>query len=239
MKTAYISCPMTVDQTVLDEVITLVSNEHVSPRWWSKGTKYDESVYTAIIKSSDAFIVILPEMAWSCKGDKMTSGSRKELAKAIHFKKPVYVAYKNRNDGLGIYASQVSTSSNHDNVNHISNIAIVEVSGIASTRYNFKDSFGGDIATKSETTQPKTFLENIRDGYADEFIKRDAELMERAIWGATKISHRHGRTWEQIREEMEKAGFAVPYTKDSLEDIALKKVINSVSEYDKRLLLFF
>lgn len=228
---------MTVAQTVLDEVIGLVSSYHISPRWWSKGTKYDEDIYTSIIRLSDAFIVILPEMAWSCKGDKMTSGSRKELAKAIHFNKPVYVAYKNRNDGLGIYASEVKTNSSNDHVSPINNIAIVEVSGIASTRYNFKDSFG-NADTKSEVAKPKTFLENLRDAYGDAIVQRDAAVMETAIWGA-KTSNRYSKTWEQIKREMAEAGFAVPYTKDSSEDIVLKNIFNPVFEYDKRLLFFF
>lgn len=122
MKTAYISCPMTIPQYKLDEVIKVVAESGAYPKWWPKGSSYEEGYYTGLIQHCDAFIVMLPDMVWHRPFHKMTSGSRKELQIAVDAKKPIYLAYK-RNEKSNVYAADVTDTC---------------ITGIASTKFNFR-----------------------------------------------------------------------------------------------------
>lgn len=190
MKNVYISCPMTVSQTVLDEVINLV-RKHAIPQWWTKGTAYNEKAYTeAIRKYYDAIVVILPAMQWSCNYNQMTSGSRKELCIAIQAKKPIYLAYKTSTGVLGIY----STNIVHNN-NEIT--TFFTISGVASTSYNFEQDMKVEKALNIKLP--------IED-YWTKWLKEIYKQQEKAIWVP------NNRTcWEEMRKEMEEAGLAVRY----------------------------
>jgi hypothetical protein len=163
MKSAYISCPMSVSQTILIEVIDLVRDCGTTARWWPKGTQYDENYYKkVIVEETDAFIVILPDLKWSYACGKMTSGSHKELSLAIEANKPLFIAYKSRNDGLGIYAAEIMEVS-----------GVRTITGIHSTRYNFRDSAKAvkyTTESKDKLNRDKTWLQTHEELYREELI---------------------------------------------------------------------
>lgn len=131
MKQVYISCPMTVGQGILDKVVRLVKDTKAIPLYWVKGSPYSEEDFNLCIECIDAFIVILPGVAWKSDVNKMTSGSRKELIKAYINKIPIFLAYENRDLEMGIYATEITKCSE--------GVFILSISGICSTRHTFKD----------------------------------------------------------------------------------------------------
>lgn len=175
MQHAYISCPMTVPKSDLDETIKLVQSYGVMAHWWSKGTDYDEKYYKEVIEDCNAFIVILPGMAWSCKADKMTSGSRKETTLAISAEIPIYIAYRNRTEGLGIYAADVKMALDRP--------IIQEISGVPSTRYNFIEDFGDTNLAASSIKlgiEGKTKQQLVEEGFALHYSTQDTVIKQTA-----------------------------------------------------------
>ena len=137
MKKVYISCPMTVLQETLDKVIALVKQSGVDPMYWRKGSPYDPGTFMNIIQRCDAFVIILPGLAWSAKGQAMTSGSRKEMNIAYNAGVPIYLAYQNKYDGIGLYSVRIEAARTGEGVYIVS-----EITGLPSTRYNFNDFIG-------------------------------------------------------------------------------------------------
>lgn len=152
MKSAYISCPMIVPQVDLNEVVSLVRSSNVTPHWWSKGSPYDEIIYTKVIQQANAFIVILPDMGWSCYNYIMTPGSRKELCIAILAKKPIFIAYKRSNSTIGIYAASIGAG----NTENLQSESFTRISGISSTQYNFRDIIGSQVQKLPSTAEKIT-----------------------------------------------------------------------------------
>lgn len=142
-KVAYISCPMTVSQAVLDEAIKKVNEFHVQVYYWPKGSSYDEADYRRLISHVDAFVIILPDVKWKMDYDKMTSGSRKELQHAMACHKPIYLFYKST-DGYHLYATDITVRNSNTNAT-----IIVSISGIPSTKFNFKDNFDTGSSSKA------------------------------------------------------------------------------------------
>lgn len=180
MKDVYISCPKTVSQETLDKVIKLVRETGIAPMYWQKDSPYDPNRFTWIIQQCSAFIIILPGLSWSINAQKMTSGSRKELNVAVNAGIPVYIAYENRGDGLGIYTADVKIARIVGDT-----FMVTDISGIASTRYNFRDFMltFGSVNTKVSIEKLKGVYENnIESKTIDQiYAGADFEIVENPI----------------------------------------------------------
>jgi hypothetical protein len=257
MKSAYISCPMTIPQSILSDVIRLVEYYDVKPQWWTKGAVYNEHYFSDLIKNTDAFIVILPDLAWSYEGYKMTSGSRKELIIAVKAKRPIYLAYKNKNDGLGIYAANVITSVSDNSGEYIPDIIINGVYGVESTRYNFRDIMSAPTYIQKEGKVER--LPNTSEKMAARQKGLNESLAVHKVYESTfgknlnKLaeeinSEKKRRGWQQLRTEMDKAGYSVPYPKAVDYEGFMKQLeqsgilvldrTNKIDKVDNRILLF-
>lgn len=93
----YISCPLIVSQSVLDEVTNKLLENHESRdvKFWERGTVYNSDLVT----NCEKFVLILPNNNFTFEYFKLTPGCKKELKKAIKLKKEVYIAYKRSLDG--------------------------------------------------------------------------------------------------------------------------------------------
>lgn len=100
IKSAYVSIPMSVPIEKYYDAINLVSSV---ARWWSRDSPYSEKEFDDAIKQADAFILVMPENAWKVEEKHISRGSRRELNVAALNRKPIFIIYETRNDGLKVY----------------------------------------------------------------------------------------------------------------------------------------
>lgn len=232
MKRAYISCPMTVAQEAIDEAGKLAHQSHVDFLHWVRGTSYDEEYYKKTIASMDAFIIILPNIAWSCEFDKMTSGSRRELSHAYNSGVPIYLYYKS-SQGPGLYATNLESSRSKMGL-----IMINKISGIASTKFNFQQYFNSVEESKAVDE-----IYSGKDFDVEKHINEEsARMAQKAQEKMLNLSQRYGRVPNRIPQQ----GFSDrELSKIILASKEAGIVFNSkddgVVEYkpDNRILLFF
>lgn len=228
-KIAYISCPMTVSQAVLDQAHKKVSEAHVRSIAWTKDTPYNEEDYKKIIQNCDVFIVILPGLAWRFQFDQMTSGSRKELLIAFNASIPIYLFYKSREE-YGIYAVDIQTRDLPSG-----NKVPISICGIASTKYNFKNIFDTTYTSQEESKA----IDNIYAGvdFAESKELRDQYKVSKLAQGYSRIPNRmpqQGLSDADIAKFLEiqrQTGIVVINKSESMGVVEYKP--------DNRILLFF
>lgn len=105
IKSAYISCPLSIPSVDLEAVIKKVRECNLNNlHYYGRGTAYDTNVYDAVIDKANAFILILPGMVWSVAVKDLTAGCRREYGRAmIDTEKQLFIAYKRMNGQIGIY----------------------------------------------------------------------------------------------------------------------------------------
>lgn len=135
VKSAYISCPLSVSEGDLEKVIQKTKEFNLDRvYYYKKGTAYDTEAYDRIIQSHDAFILVLPNFAWAMDYDKMTSGCRRELKIARDAKRKMYLAYKTTSGLVNIYVMEIEHFFHTD---ADKKLVIKAVKGLSSTSMNF------------------------------------------------------------------------------------------------------
>lgn len=227
MANAYISCPMTVSQSDLDKVLRLVQSYGVTPRYWVKGTPYDNDFFRKTIVNADAFIVILPNIAWKCEGNKMTSGSRRELSLAIALRKSIYLAYQGISTEMKIYSADVDAKVFYQGDNATETF-ITSISGIASTRFNFKELVGDKNRVKqltaSDILQAYEQTQNL-------MLQKQQEVM---FDGLIKASDKESDSYKRFKEHNKHL-----MLHENLAVEGAKCPENTEPILDQRILLFF
>lgn len=131
IRQAYISCPLTVPSGDLEAVIMKAKSFNLNKvHYYGRGTAYDTAVYDKVIRESDAFILILPNMAWSIEYSKLTSGCRREFDVAMQNPNmQLFIAYKTSSGSIYIYIYSGQINYNKT-VTH-------SISGLSCTAGNF------------------------------------------------------------------------------------------------------
>jgi len=101
----YFSIPMEMHwDTACIIMRQLVSTDKVID-YWIRNSPYNENV----LRNCDAFVIMLPKLAWSETIDKLPIGCRRELMLAIQLKKKIYITYKpHMADVASIYESHIA-----------------------------------------------------------------------------------------------------------------------------------
>lgn len=90
IKEVYISCPISVDQSILDSFYDeLYEIDNINPIYWERGGTYDPSM----LEEAHACVFILPDNKFSAIGYELPAGVKKELARAYALGKRIYVGY--------------------------------------------------------------------------------------------------------------------------------------------------
>lgn len=104
-KSVYISCPIAVSQSVLDEfaeTVELIPN--VVARYWERGTRYDQRYFD----TSDAYLFILPGNKFDCVSGELPIGLKRELQDAYESGKKIYVGYIAKDGCYNIYSADTN-----------------------------------------------------------------------------------------------------------------------------------
>ena len=113
MAIVYISCPISVNQNILDNCIQLVEKtiKDVSTSgtvgYWAKGSPYDSDTFNNYVDFCDAFVIILPSLSWKCHYNTMSAGIRKEYTRAVNKGKKIFLYYVPLNNVPNIYSTKI------------------------------------------------------------------------------------------------------------------------------------
>jgi hypothetical protein len=166
IRKVYVSCPMTVSQTVLDKTLKHLSYLGVAARAWERGTLYKEE---DSIKYCDAFIILLPENKFGTELYKIPSGTRKELLLAFSLNKEIYLSY--------IPSQSLSPSIYSTNLEEGFEDELYRIDGIAGTHRNFLDSIYHDIMKKEIAVQTQPLYYETSKFQSVEKPKKDLRLL--------------------------------------------------------------
>lgn len=119
---AYISCPVSVEEKHLLDVSKFVEGAGFEPLYWIRGTRYDEPFISKCIENCDAFILVPPKNQFISPIDSLPAGCNKELKKAIKAGRKIYLAYR---AGTGLHVYKTTTEDGY-------------IKGIASTYLDFE-----------------------------------------------------------------------------------------------------
>jgi len=166
IRKVYVSCPMTVSQTVLDKTMKHLENLGVAARAWERGTPYKEE---DSIKYCDVFIILLPENKFGTELYKITSGTRKELLLAFSLGKEIYLSY--------IPLQSLSPSIYSTNLEEGFENELYRIDGISGTTRNFLDSIDHYIMKKEIPVQPQLLYYEANKFQIVEKPKKDLRLL--------------------------------------------------------------
>ena len=128
----YISCPISVDLSILKDTANLITLSGANPIYWKRGEVY---THDNDIKGCDAFVLINEGNAFKKGIHSLPAGCFKELKLALANKKEVYLSYESAN---GRYLYEMSTSDSE------------LVTGLPGTTGKFKTSM------QNKSNQPST-----------------------------------------------------------------------------------
>lgn len=104
-KKVYISCPISVSQGVLDKFsFTLGEIPDVLPRFWVRGSKYEQSLFD----NSDAYLFILPNNRFECMSGELPIGLKSELKEAYDSGKKIYIGYIAKDGTYNTYSASTN-----------------------------------------------------------------------------------------------------------------------------------
>jgi hypothetical protein len=144
----YISCPISIAQSELDEVVKTLMDLGCNPNYWVRGTHYNKS---SIINNCDGLVLVLPELKWEYVIDALPEGCKRELKLAITAKRKIYLAYITSDRVFGIYDTDTSNGT---------------ISGVTRTRHSY-DSFE-PVRLESKTDaagKPFDYICERKDGF--------------------------------------------------------------------------
>jgi hypothetical protein len=103
-KRIYISCPISVDESILYSFHDVIDDEtNFLASSWKRGTYYTESY----LLHSDAVVFILPRVQFDCNITSLPTGVKSELDLAIKNNKPIFIGYITRNGEPNIYNARI------------------------------------------------------------------------------------------------------------------------------------
>jgi hypothetical protein len=140
MKTAYISCPVSVDMGHLHRVAVHLNKKGFNVKYWNRRSPYSRTDEENIIEA-DLIVVIPSENTWDWNA---TRGVASEIKLALNLQKFIGFAYISVGEGLAIYSSHVHADSQFGNG--------VAIKGVAGTR----DSLLKQINPSGYGIPPKT-----------------------------------------------------------------------------------
>lgn len=148
IRKVYVSCPMTVSQTVLDKTMKHLENLGVAARAWERGTPYKEE---DSIKYCDAFIILLPENYFDYEVSCLPSETKKELCLAFSLNKQIFLSYiPKMSQTPNIYCVDMEYEDGE----------LLGINGLAGTHRNFLDSIDHDIMKKEEKEPQPYYTES-------------------------------------------------------------------------------
>lgn len=137
-KRIYISCPIAVDEDVLDEFADLVDSiDGLTSYHWERGTRYDQRMFD----TSDAYLFILPYNKFKASYHELPIGLKRELGAAYDTGKQIFVGYITKSGEFAIYSAR--TNGN-------------DIEGIPGTTNEISSLVGDVVTTKYD---PTTFEE--------------------------------------------------------------------------------
>lgn len=216
IKQAYISCPLTVPSEDLENVIKRVKSFNLNKvHYYGRGTAYNTEVYDSVIDNSDAFILVLPGLAWAIDYSKLTTGCRREFDRAMQNpNKQLFIAYKMASGIMNIYSATIEYLPQPATTTALPIVSCIK--GLSSTSGNFaQEVTKGNEHTKATapTTKPKTSWPDMIQEQAEAYKKeadaiRQAEKLKKfaEAYGAKG----HSSLYEQLHGEPKKLEYAMP-----------------------------
>jgi len=131
-KRIYISCPIAVDEEVLDEFAELVDSiDGLTSYHWERGTRYDQRMFD----TSDAYLFILPYNKFKASYHELPIGLKRELGVAYGTGKKIFVGYITKSGEFAIYSAKTNGNDIEGipgTTNEISSL----VGNVVTTKYN-------------------------------------------------------------------------------------------------------
>lgn len=104
-KRIYISCPISVDEDVLDRFAEVVEDiDGLSEYHWERGMRYDQRMFD----TSDAYLFILPYNKFKATNDELPIGLKRELQSAHQTGKKIFVGYITKSADFAIYSARTN-----------------------------------------------------------------------------------------------------------------------------------
>lgn len=92
---AYISCPISVDYSHLQNVYDEVSEIGYDTEFWDRKERYN----LQILKDCDVFVLLLPDNRFEIDFRHLPPGCQSELVEANTSNKEIFIGYKRNSDG--------------------------------------------------------------------------------------------------------------------------------------------
>lgn len=141
MSQIYVSGPWSFASGVLQVVKSIKAKSKGDKVVYSeKGTEYQFSK----LEQSDYVVFVLDRFAWQQRLESISKGMLSELIWCINHKVPMFLAYKNLANGLGIYTAEID-----DNLNF---------KGITGTADNFYQIINNQFGTIAPNSTPPGFV---------------------------------------------------------------------------------
>lgn len=102
MKNVYISCPISISQSTLDEIRDRAAYKNqMYAHYWERDSYYQNG----IVQNADRVIIVHPKGAFKFNIKSLPTGVQKEFATALNYGKDTYLAYKSTsiNPGWNFY----------------------------------------------------------------------------------------------------------------------------------------
>lgn len=100
----YISCPISIPQSDLDKVATLLRQNSIEPDYWIRNCGYYDK--DLINDTYDGVVFMLPNNRFNYSTHDLPVGVKKELSIAHSAGKKIYLAYKNAIGNYNIYKTE-------------------------------------------------------------------------------------------------------------------------------------
>jgi hypothetical protein len=103
-KRIYISCPISVDEEVLETFSDIIDDEtNFLSAYWIRSTKYNNQ----LLLKADGVLFILPRVQFDCNISSLPTGVKTELDLAIKNNKPIFIGYITINGEARIYNARI------------------------------------------------------------------------------------------------------------------------------------
>lgn len=112
MKNVYISCPISISQSTLDEIRDRAAqSSKLYAHYWVRDSYYDANV----VYNADKVVFVHPKGAFKFNILSLPVGVQKELKTAIRYGKEIFLAYKSTsvNPGWNFYKLTIDLQNGH------------------------------------------------------------------------------------------------------------------------------
>lgn len=212
IKQAYISCPLTIPSEDLENVIKRVKSFNLNKvHYYSRGTVYNTEIYDQIIDNSDAFILVLPGLAWASDYPKLTTGCRREFDRAMRNPNmQLFIAYRMTSGTINIYNATIEYLPQPANATALPTVSCIK--GLNSTSGNFAQEVVKDNEHTKATapaTKPKTSWPGMIQEQAEIYKIEEEARRQREKAAKLGAAYRGVGLYEQLVQE-KKVEYAMP-----------------------------